>query len=284
MRRPIISREHRAVFVILVDLSASMLDFNQCGGRIESKCDFVIKKVNEILRELYCRAHRGRKIYDYYDIAVIAYSGDGVEFISTPDRSPRLISVTKLYQDFSNYLSLAPRNSGDDLFAPHGGRGAVVCHPNGLTPIGCALDCLYELFAPWFANEANRGSIAPMVINISDGISTDCDDVSLHAAAERLKSLGSDRGGVLLMNIFLSSASGDRSLNFPTDEQIEQFEDPYVATLASISSYMPEYYRQAIESVRPAAEGMPYRAMCYNVDMSRLMEILIIGTTTLVGR
>ncbi|MFR9651741.1 MAG: hypothetical protein SNG35_06940 [Rikenellaceae bacterium] len=286
MKIPNITRQHRAAFIIMVDFSASMNSaYIDKNGHHIRKGDYIIEKVNEILRELYTRAHRGRKIYNYYDIAVIAYAGDRVEVLTSPDGSHRFTPVNRLYRDNLNYFSIAPLGSENDIFAPRGGEGAVRCRLDGFTPMFAAMECVYQLICRWCVEECNLDSIAPFIINISDGLITDSDYIQLGTMIKNIVRVKTNISNALMLNLFVSSSSNDKSINFPTDSELNLIEDNFIRSLAEVSSYMPSYYTPMIEQLRgkSIANGR-YRAIGANIDLSDLMSMLSIGTISIPTR
>ena len=89
-----VTREHRTAFVLLLDRSGSMRERVLFDGREVTKACAVAETANRFLFELAERARRSDGVRDYYDIAVLSYSGDSVESLLT-DRN-EFISVGEL--------------------------------------------------------------------------------------------------------------------------------------------------------------------------------------------
>lgn len=81
-----ITRRHRTAFIIAVDRSQSMCEEIVSNGRKVSKAVAVSEITSRIVSELIMRARREDGIHDYYDIALIGYSGDDVRSIIDPER------------------------------------------------------------------------------------------------------------------------------------------------------------------------------------------------------
>ena len=73
-----ITRRHRTAFVLAIDQSGSMVEELEFRGRRTSKAAAVAEVANSLLSELLLRATREGEVRDYYDIAVVGYSGEGV--------------------------------------------------------------------------------------------------------------------------------------------------------------------------------------------------------------
>jgi len=71
-----ITRNHRTAFILAIDGSGSMAESILFRGRCMTKAEAVATITNDLLFELVERARRSDGVRDYYDIAVIGYSGD----------------------------------------------------------------------------------------------------------------------------------------------------------------------------------------------------------------
>ena len=72
-----ITRSHRTAFILAIDQSGSMAEKLLFRGRQTTKAEAVAEVTNRLLFELIERARRSDEVRDYYDIAVLGYSGDG---------------------------------------------------------------------------------------------------------------------------------------------------------------------------------------------------------------
>ena len=73
----------------------------------------------------------------------------------------------------------------------------------GRTPMKAALQMAHRLAAAWCRKHPS--SFPPIVINITDGEATDATAEELLCVADRLKSLGTDDGSLLLFNIHVNA-------------------------------------------------------------------------------
>lgn len=90
-----ITRNHRTAFILLIDGSGSMTEELRFRGRTTSKAEAVAAITNDLLFELIERARRDDGVRDYYDIAVLGYSGNDEVKSLLPGRG-ELLSVTQL--------------------------------------------------------------------------------------------------------------------------------------------------------------------------------------------
>lgn len=111
----------------------------------------------------------------------------------------------------------------------------------------------------------------PIVINTTDGESTDGDPTN---AANAITNLSSSDGNVLLFNLHLSSTSAP-SVEFPASET--GLADEYAKLLFSISSTLPDYMRSiALQEGLPVSDGA--RGFVFNADIVSVIRFLDIGT------
>lgn len=89
-----ITREHRTAFILLLDRSGSMREKVVFDGREVTKACAVAETANRFLFELTERARRNDSVRDYYDIAVLSYSGDSVEPLLSDDMT--FVTVSEL--------------------------------------------------------------------------------------------------------------------------------------------------------------------------------------------
>lgn len=82
-----ITRRHRTAFVLAIDQSGSMVEELEFRGRRTSKAAAVAEVANSLLSELLLRATREGEVRDYYDIAVVGYSGEGVHSLLSADET-----------------------------------------------------------------------------------------------------------------------------------------------------------------------------------------------------
>lgn len=108
-----ITRSHRTAFILAIDQSGSMAEKLLFRGRQTTKAEAVAEVTNRLLFELIERARRSDEVRDYYDIAVLGYSGDGiVSLLNDPEPLGSGIAAGRSARRF--------RRNGRG--APHAGR------------------------------------------------------------------------------------------------------------------------------------------------------------------
>lgn len=270
-----ITRSRRTAFFLAIDCSGSM----RFRGRPTTKAEAVASVANGLLFELIERARRSDGVRNYYDIAVLGYSGDDeVSSLLPGDRDT--LSVTEL-------AAVRPdvRRETVECRLPDGGIALrelpvpVWIEPRaaGQTPMCEALRRIRDLAAAWCADPSHAESFPPIVFNITDGEATDCDDAELRAVAGQIKSLRTADGNVLLVNIHIAAGDTPRTVFFPSAEEAS-YPNRYAAVLYDCSSPMPEVFNEAIREAKGPGALPPFRGMSFNASAEELITMLNIGS------
>lgn len=223
-----ISRKHKTCFLFLVDQSGSMEETWGANTNMK-KADGVAEVLNRTLRGLCLRCAKGEEIRDYFDIGVIGYHGISVDSALGGDlEGQMLVSVPDLMQHPLKVVEREEAN-GQKIVFP------IWVEPmfSGETPMRQTLNKAHGFLNNWIMSESNRDSYPPVVINITDGEPTDGDPTE---AAEKIKSLSTNDGNVLLFNCHISSKAVSGGL-FPSTN--EGLPDEYARLLFSMSSLLP---------------------------------------------
>ena len=268
-----ISRKNPGCFIFLLDQSASMED--PFGGSSERrKADELATIINKLIHNLSIRCAKGDSIYDYFHVAVIGYGQDTVvkSAFDGPLTGKDLIPISELA---NNPLRIEDRvKKSDD------GAGGLVeqsvkfplwfeaKHAGG-TPMSSAFKMAADIVQRWVA-EHPKG-FAPIVINITDGESTDGDPIP---DARALGSLGTEDGATLLFNIHLSSSAGN-PIELPASD--EGLPDKFSKQLYEMSSALtPFMVSRAKELGMSAGDGA--RGFVFNAQPTQVIQFLDIGT------
>ncbi|MCI7308278.1 vWA domain-containing protein [Alistipes senegalensis] len=274
-----ITRTHRTAFIFVIDGSGSMAEKIRFRGRLMTKADAVASITNGMLFELIERARRSDGVRDYYDIAVLGYSGDDEVYSLLPG-SREAISVTELAAgepplktEIVEYRLPDGSNALREISTPAWVEPEAV----GQTPMCEALRRVRDIAAKWCADPVHAESFPPIVFNITDGEATDCDDEELCAVAEQIKSLRTADGNVLLVNIHIAAGDTPRTVFFPSTEEAG-YPNRYAAVLYECSSLMPEVFDEAIREAKGPGATPPFRGMSYNASAEQLITMLNIGS------
>jgi hypothetical protein len=257
-----IDRQHPGCFMFLLDQSQSMQDPIP-GASGSQKAQVLADLINDLLLTVVsrCIKEKDEPPRYYYDIGIIGYGAQVQPLLGGPLGGRTLASVEEIA---NNVVRTVEGNEG---LRPIWFEAAS----SGRTPMCAALDMAGKTVAAWI--HSHPDSFPPIVINISDGRSTDGDPAIW---GERLRTLATSNGKLLFFNICISSFGG-APVSFPSSDVDLRDEDGRV--LFRLSSELPEFMRRkATElgySVQPGARGF-----VYNADMDAVVNALNVGTST----
>lgn len=265
-----ISRANPGYFIILVDQSGSMGD--RQAGSLLTKAQAVADAVNSTLQTIVERCSRRGTIEDYFAVSVIGY-GTTV----APAFSGHLTNEPVAYASQLEEHSARMGTATDYVRGDGGNALAVVSEvpiwfepiANGATSMCAALNRAAD-YATKFISLRPR-SFPPIVLNLSDGESTDGDPT---AAAGRLTKITTSDGNVLLFNLHLSSVASHPTL-FPANDR--ELSDAYSRSLFAMSSMLTPAMVDAARRLQIDVETGS-RGFAYNADVSSLVQFLNIGT------
>ena len=142
----------------------------------------------------------------------------------------------------------------------------------GGTPMCAALRMAGDLLADW-CREHPHG-FPPTVLHVTDGEATDGSPTEVEAAAAYLTTQRTEDGEVLLFNLHVSGAAGER-LRFPATEPLRLSQ--HARLLFRISSPMPEEFRRHAAGEGLAIDGTS-RGYVYNGRLDDVVAFFAIGT------
>lgn len=267
-----ISRSNPSCFVFLIDQSGSMQDPFGGGELTKKKADGVADAINKLLQNLVIKCAKSEGVRDYYYVGVIGYGNRvGPAFAGTL-AGKEMVPVSEIANQ--------PARVEERTKKIDDGAGGLVDQTikfpiwfdavaNGGTPMCAALDRAQNILSNWLAQHPD--SFPPIVINITDGESTDGDPTS---AANVIQNLSSSDGNVLLFNVHLSS-SGATPVEFPDSDT--GLADQYAKLLFNLSSPLPDYMRSiAQQEGFQVSDGT--RGFAFNADIVSVIRFLDIGT------
>ncbi|WP_018500715.1 vWA domain-containing protein [Parafrankia discariae] len=266
-----INRKQPACLLLVIDHSTSMAE-TWAGGAM-SKADQLALAVNRLLGNAVLLCSKGDdRVHDYFEVGILGY-GRGVSPVLYGSNASRpLLPISE--------VALNPNRVDHVLRRISDGAGGLV---EVQTPIPAWVDPVADGWTPmaealttaaWIIDEWCRGhasSFPPIVVNITDGQSTDGDP---RIAAARVRAAGTADGDALLFNAHLS-ATARNTVTFPDDRA--DLPDDFARALFDMSSALPPTMVAAAGSLGyPAGAGS--RGFLYNADVTALIEFLDIGT------
>ena len=140
----------------------------------------------------------------------------------------------------------------------------------GKTPMCEAFRQATRIVEGWLSEHPR--SFPPVVLNITDGQSTDGDPSSL---ASSLTSLGSEDGEALVFNMHVSSVGGALEAKFP--DSTDGLADDYAVLLFGMSSTLPSQMRESAGELG-VPTSVASRGFIYEADPLAVVQFLEIGT------
>jgi hypothetical protein len=267
-----ISRTSPSCFLFLIDQSGSMEDpLNPSQGR--TKAQGVADAINRLLQNLVLRCSKSEGIRDYYDVGVIGYGRQTGPALSGQLAGQQLVPISQIGQ-FPARIEERQRKEDD-------GAGDIIERTikfpvwfdpksDGGTPMRQALGMARDILQQWIT--AHPNSFPPIVINITDGESTDGDPSD---AMRTLTSLATSDGATLLFNVHLSGNPNATSVSFVSSAA--GLPDQHATTMFNGASLLTPYMRQvASEHGFTVSEGA--RGFVLNADLTLVIQALDIGT------
>jgi hypothetical protein len=271
-----ISRTNPTCLLFLLDQSSSMLE--PFGRQPEKqKAQGVADAINRLVQNLILKCAKSEGIRDYFHVGVMVYGGRVASALGGALAGQPLVPVSALA---NNPLRVEQRTRKVD----DGGGGLIEqkfkfplwfdAKPGGRTPMCQALTTAKQ----WLEGFLGRypACYPPLVVNITDGASTDGDP---QPPAKGLCELASADGNVLLFNAHVS-ASPATPIEFPAG--VHGLPDKFAELLFRMSSPLPPRLLEAARSDGfPGQDGT--RGFVFNADLVSIIRFLDIGTRVAQG-
>ncbi|MDQ3757927.1 MAG: VWA domain-containing protein [Actinomycetota bacterium] len=270
-----ISRANPACFLFLIDQSESMKHPIGGGDVPMQKAEAVADAVNRLLSELSIKCAKEDGVRDYFHVGVLGYGASVRPIFDGRLAGRDLVPLSEVAAQPARIEERERPVSGRGGRATTATRQAVKVPTwfspvaYGDTPMCGAFDKARSILASWLAD--HPGAFPPIVLNITDGESTDGDP---SGAAEALRNLTSTDGHVLLFNLHLSSDHSDPVVFSAVEQHLP---DDYARRLFRMSSPLPEDMRNA---ARRHDLSLPEgaRGFAFNADISSVVRFLDVGT------
>ena len=266
-----ISRTNPTCFLFLVDQSSSMLE--PFGTQQDKqKAEGVADAINRLFQNLVLKCAKSEGIRDYFYVGIIGYGGVVESALGGALEGQVLVPISAIA---GNPVRVEQRTRKVD-----DGAGGLVeqsfkfpvwfeAKANGRTPMCKALAQAREQVQVFLSRYPD--CYPPMVINITDGASTDGDPLP---SAKATQALASSDGNVLLFNAHIS-ASQAYPIAFPATE--DGLPDDFSRLLFRMSSPLPQRLQEAAHSDGFPA-GVGARGFVFNADLVSIIRFLDIGT------
>jgi hypothetical protein len=272
-----ISRTNPTCFVFLVDQSGSMQEsFGSQPGK--PKAEGVADAINRLLQNVVLKCAKSEGVRDYFYVGLIGYGSEVANaFGGALAGEEALVPVSA--------LAASPLRVEQRTRIIDDGAGGLLeqsfkfpvwfeAKASGRTPMCAALSRARQYVESFLAQFP--ACYPPLVINITDGLSTDGDPLPF---AKALRSLASADGNVLLFNAHVSTNPA-RPHTFPHAE--EGLPDQFAKLLFRMSSPLPPPLLAAARSENYGGEPGT-RGFVFNADLVSIIRFLDIGTRVARG-
>jgi len=267
-----ISRANPSCFLFLIDQSYSMIDPFGASEIETSKAKILADIINRLLDTIVDRCAKDEGIWRYFQVGVIGYgatvgpsfggelAGQELAWIDDIGDHPLCVEdrLRKVYDGAGGLVEVTDKVRV--WLNPVADDGTPMCQ---------ALWQAHTILQDWVAQRTE--AFPPVVINITDGESTDGDP---YPASEALRELGTEDGNLLLLNLHLSSRRGPE-LHFPDSE--DGLPDEYARLLFRMSSPLPDDMRVMARKNYNVSDTA--RGFVFNADVKDVIQFLEIGTS-----
>lgn len=269
-----ISRGNPSCFLFLIDQSGSMADV--WGGESgKKKSEGLATIINNLLQGLVLICSNDPTDFrprNYFSVGVIGYGANMGSAFSGNLAGKDLATISEIAE-------MPARIEEKNRKVEDGAGGLVnqsVKFPiwfepvaNGGTPMCGAFSKAESILSHWVSG--HRDCFPPVVINVTDGESTDGDPSS---AADSLKRLATNDGNLLLLNVHLSSQKSEPIMYPETEASLV---DDYAKLLFNLSSPLTDGMKARARS-NGMTVGDGSRGFVFNADPVSVIQFLEIGT------
>ena len=267
-----ISRANPTCFVFLLDQSRSMEDGIGGEDSTQSKQLVVADAINRLLQELAIKCAKEEGVRDYFYVSVIGYGKTVGPALAGALAGREIVPLSE--------VAAAPARLEERVKKVPDGAGGLVEQSikfpiwvdpvaSGGTPMSQALALAQSIVSTWLKD--HPGCFPPVVLNLTDGQSTDGDPTG---PARALRELASSDGNVLLFNLHVSSDASP-AISFPDSEAM--LPNQYAKALFNVSSVLPNHMRTyALQQGYPVSGDT--RGFVFNADVTSVVQFLDIGT------
>lgn len=268
-----ISRENPSCMIFLVDQSASMADPFAGGEPGSKKADGVADAVNNLLQSLCIRCAKQDGVRAYFHVGVLGYGEQGVGPAFAGALSGKeLVPISEIAEAPARVVERVKKiNDGAGGLVEQTVKFPIWFAPlaSGGTPMVAALNRAAGILEGWLAQHAS--CFPPVVINITDGESTDGCPL---AAGEAVRRLSVPDGGVLLFNLHLSSKQGPRT-EFPNSDLglVDQYAKQLFQMSSPLTPFMVSLARKENYNIEEGARGF-----AFNASFEAMINFIDIGT------
>ena len=272
-----ISRANPACIMFLIDQSGSMTEA-LAGQQGQRKMDQAAAAINRVIDTISQRCSQGESVRDYFHIGILGYNTDrGANPLITsalPGTSAEqpFLQISEVVECATTIEVQAKESDGAGGLVDVTRQMPIWLNPHAEhgTPMLSALQAASSAVGRWVGEHPD--SFPPIVINVSDGMSTDGDP---EEQAQQLTGLQTSDGNALLFNVHLSAIAAN-PIQYPDNVEVLP-QDDHAQTMFRMSSVLPEASRSQAASLELTVTE-DSRGYVFNADAVALVQFLDIGT------
>ena len=251
--------------IVLIDQSGSMQQ--QWGSSKYSLNWGAARSVNHMIGEIIERCKKGDDISPRVRIGIYGYAGSDVTWAAskfTPD-ADGLVSLTELAEGDDEIEDVE-----NEIWIPW----IVEEKAYGGTPMKTAFEQIMPI-AENFA-QTHVDSFPPVIVNITDGVPTDCDENDLQSIVSPIMNISTTDGNALVFNIHISA---DPSVPVFLPGPNDKLPDSYAECLYNASSLLPEDMGKIGRNDHGMSIGEDARCFAFNADSALLVKLLSLASS-----
>ena len=247
--------------VFLIDQSGSMGSMWDKSGY--SMAYGASQAVNKAIGEIAVRCTKEGECKPRAMIGVYGYHHDKVEWGITDTASEQggLASITIIDANVKDEIF----DDEEETFVPIFVKETA----GGGTPMAEALEQIVGIVENFAQNHPN--SYPPIVINITDAISTDMDINDLTTKCSAIKTITTSDGNALVWNIHISNTSSETEL---CPEDGSSMPDVLAQAMLDAASHVPDKAKGYAQAMYGWNLGEEAKCMAYNAEAKDLVRLL----------
>lgn len=280
-----VTRKTPTAFVFLIDQSGSMKDVVTVEGRTDTKAAFLVEFINRMLNDVLDKCNKFGEYRNYVEICIIGYGGDSENTAKIAWEGKlegkSFVNVEELLHGFQSKEEIMVKQARPDGSFKENAKSIyswLTPKASSLTPMYDGFRLAYDLLVEWANQYQNLDIYPPTIFNITDGQATGTTVDDLMDITSKIKNISTMDGNVLIYNIQLSTVATSSAI-FPCDVD-ELPNDKWARLLFDMSSDLPDVYNNAIINLTKKDIRGAFTGLAYNCDMSKLISLLNIGTST----
>jgi len=251
--------------LVLIDQSGSM---NNQWGRSKYKLSWgAARSVNHMIGELVERCRKGDEIAPRVRLGFYGYAGSEVNWAAGkfPADADGLVSLVDLAECDEEVV-----DDENEIMIPW----VVGENAHGGTPMKTAFEQVISIAENFAQNHPD--SFPPVIVNITDGVPTDCNENDLATIVSPIMNIATTDGAALVFNVHISP---DESTPVFLPSPNDALPDEYAKCLYAASSILPESLSEIGRAQHGMTIGEDARCFAFNADSALLIKLLSLASS-----